>query len=112
MSNISSLLNLSNTDYQTSLFKRKKEYEEELLKADREKQRQEEIQAEQSTLQTRARETLRQINIIDQEIQQLSRDQAQKVMEMVTMRIAEVSDLQLTQIQPPLSKGLLPAAYV
>ncbi|MDR1396784.1 MAG: hypothetical protein LBJ14_03540 [Desulfarculales bacterium] len=112
MSTISALLNLDNNDYQTTLFNRKKNHEEDLSKAIAKQQQREEFVQEQVVAQNQIRQALRQIDMIDQEIQELSWEQAQQMTEMVSMRIAGAENHHLAQIQSPVSGGLLPPAYI
>ena len=112
MSSISSLLNLNNMDYQSSLFNRKKEREEEEVQIVQKKL------DDASTLQKMQeqnsinQQAMRQVHEIDQEIQKLSLAQAQIMMQAITDRIAQSTLEQLAATQAPGERGLLPAAYI
>ena len=117
MNDINALLNLGNTDYQSSLFNRKKDREEELRQISEEQRQQQadllkEQNAVQAEVQAQVQQTVRDARQLGDEIQHLSWAQAQKMLEAVTLRIASSGSNHLLQMQSPGARGLLPSAYI
>ncbi len=115
MTSISSLLNLGNSDYQNSLARKTSEDEEKQAAA-REKLAQEKLEQQALAQQLREnaenQQAVRRLQQVDQEIQKLSLQQAQMMLQTLTKKIMASSTMQLQQAQSAGGRGILPPAYI
>lgn len=113
MSNISALLNLGNSDYYDSLTRKKRDADDvtaAVKHPENDLQEQEIIRKVQETAE--AQKTARKLYQIEQEIEKLSLNQAQLLMQMVSDKISQSTALYLGDVQMPGDRGILAPAYI
>ena len=114
MSSINALLNLGNSDYYNSLTKKKPETDEtnEAIQQEQQNRLQQQALASQVQESGESQRTYRRLQQIEQEIEKLSLNQAQLLMQMVGDKIAQSTARQLGDIRSPIERGILAPAYI